>query len=73
MKIKSKNLVKSIAVAACTLIVATGVVFASSKVVEIMFKNPKKYESYEDMIEDTKEAQGSQEVTQEDEQKDIPC
>ena len=71
MKIKSKNLVKSVAVAACTLIVATGVVFASSKVVEIMFKNPKKYESYEDMIEDTKEAQGSQEVTQEDEQKAV--
>ena len=43
MKIKSKNLVKSVAVAACTLIVATGVVFASSKVVEIMFKNPKKF------------------------------
>lgn len=71
MEIKSKSIFKSVSVAACTLIVATGVVFASSKVVETMFKEPKKYESYEEVIQDIRESQGSQEVTQEDEEKAV--
>ena len=49
----------------------TGVAFASSKVIEKVFKEPKKYESYNEILEEYAELQGSQEVTQEDEEKAV--
>ena len=58
-----------------TFLLATGltasVVLAGSIVYEKVFKEPKKYESYEEVIQDIKESQGSQEVTKEDEEKAV--
>ncbi len=39
------------------------VVFAGTMVYERVFKEPKKYESYEELIQDIRDIQGSQEVT----------
>lgn len=51
--------------------VTVGVVFAGTMVYEKVFKEPKKYESYEELIQDIRESQGSQEVTKEDEEKAV--
>ena len=68
---KEKFVFKNIGIAACVLMSLTGVALASSKVIEKVFKEPKKYESYNEMLEECAEIQGSQEVTQEDETKSI--
>ncbi len=58
-----------------TFVLATGltasVVLAGTMVYEKVFKEPKKYESYEEVIQDIRESQGSQEVTKEDEEKAV--
>lgn len=58
-----------------TFLLATGltagVVFAGTMVYESVFKEPKKYESYEELIQDIRDSQGSQEVTKEDEEKAV--
>ncbi len=58
-----------------TFLLTTGltasVVFAGTIVYEKVFKEPKKYESYEGLIQDIKESQGSQEITKEDEEKAV--
>lgn len=58
-----------------TFVLATGltasVVFAGTMVYEKVFKEPKKYESYEELIQDIRESQGSQEITKEDEEKAV--
>ena len=58
-----------------TFVIATGltasVVFAGTMVYEKVFKEPKKYESYEELIQDIRESQGSQEITEEDEEKAV--
>lgn len=58
-----------------TFVLATGltvsVVLAGTRVYEKVFKEPKKYESYEELIQDVRESQGSQEVTKEDEEKAV--
>ncbi len=46
-------------------------VIAGTIVYQKVFKEPKKYESYEELIQDIKETQGSQEITKEDEEKVI--
>lgn len=71
MNKKEKFVFKNIGIAACVLMSLTGVALASSKVIEKVFKEPKKYESYNEMLEECAEIQGSQEVTQEDETKSI--
>lgn len=68
---KEKFVFKNIGIAACVLMSLTGVALASSKVIEKVFKEPKKYESYNEMLEECAEIQGSQEVTQEDKTKSI--
>lgn len=65
------NIGKGLGIAACVLVSLTGVVFAGNKVIETVFKEPKKYESYNEILEERKEIQGSQEVTQEDEVKAV--
>ena len=65
------NIGKGIGITACVLISLTGVVFAGNKVIETVFKEPMKYESYNEILEERKEIQGSQEVTQEDETKAV--
>lgn len=47
------------------------VVLAGTMVYEKVFKEPKKYESYKELIQDVRESQGSQEVTKEDEEKAV--
>lgn len=58
-----------------TFVLASGltasVVFAGTIVYEKVLKEPKKYESYEELIQDIKESQGSQAVTKEDEEKAV--
>lgn len=71
MNKKEKFVFKNIGIAACVLMSLTGVVFAGSKIIETVFKEPKKYESYNELIEELKQIQGSQEVTQEDETKAV--
>ena len=71
MNKKEKFVFKNIGIAACVLMSLTGVAFASSKVIEKVFKEPKKYESYNEILEERAEIQGSQEVTQEDEEKAV--
>ena len=71
MNKKEKFVFKNIGIAACVLISLTGAVFAGSKVIEKVFKEPKKYESYNEILEEYAELQGSQEVTQEDEEKAV--
>lgn len=71
MNKKEKFVFKNIGIAACVLMSLTGVAFASSKVIEKVFKEPKKYESYNEILEEYAELQGSQEVTQEDEEKAV--
>ena len=71
MNKKEKFVFKNIGIAACVLMSLTGVVFAGSKIIETVFKEPKKYESYNELIEEYKQIQGSQEVTQEDETKAV--
>lgn len=68
---KEKFVFKNIGIAACVLMSLTGVALASSKVIEKVFKEPKKYESYNEILEERAEIQGTQEVTQEDEIKSI--
>lgn len=68
---KEKFVFKNIGIAACVLMSLTGVVFAGGKVIEKVFKDPKKYESYNEILEECAEIQGPQEVTQEDEAKSI--
>lgn len=46
-------------------------VFAGTIVYEKAFKEPKKYESYKELIQDIRESQGSQEVTKEDKEKAV--
>ncbi len=48
-----------------------GVVFAGTMVYEKVFREPKKYESYEELIQDIRDSQGSQEITKEDEEKAV--
>ena len=50
MKKGSKNLFKGVAVASLTLILSTGIVFAGSKVIENIWKEPEKIESPTDQI-----------------------
>lgn len=71
MNKKEKFVFKNIGIAACVLMSLTSVVFAGNKVIETVFKEPKKYESYNELLEDYKQIQGSQEVTQEDETKAV--
>ena len=71
MNKKEKFVLKNIGIAACILMSLTGVVFAGSKVIEKVFKEPKKYESYNELLEEYRQIQGSQEVTQEDETKAV--
>lgn len=71
MNKKEKFVFKNIGIAACVLMSLTGVALASSKVIEKVFKEPKKYESYNEILEEYAEIQGPQEVTQEDETKSI--
>ena len=71
MNKKEKFVFKNIGIAACVLMSLTGVALASSKVIEKVFKEPKKYESYNEILEECAEIQGSQKVTQEDETKSI--
>ena len=47
------------------------VVFAGTMVYEKVFKEPKKYETYEELIQDIRESQGSQKITKEDEEKAV--
>lgn len=58
-----------------TFMLVTGltasVVFAGTMVYEKVFKEPKKYESYEELVQDSKDSQGSQEITKEDELKAV--
>lgn len=58
-----------------TFVLASGltasVVFAGTMVYEKVFKEPKKYESYEELIQNIRDSQGSQEVTKEDEEKAV--
>ena len=71
MNKKEKFVLKNIGIAACVLMSLTGVAFASNKIIEKVFKEPKKYESYNEILEERAEIQGSQEVTQEDEEKAV--
>ena len=71
MNKKEKFIFKNIGIAACVLMSLTGVVFAGNKVIEKVFKEPKKYESYNELLEEQSQIQGSQEVKQEDEEKTI--
>ena len=71
MNKKDKFVFKNIGIAACVLMSLTGVVFAGSKVIEKVFKEPKEYESYNELLEEYGQIQGSQEVTQEDEAKAV--
>ena len=71
MNKKEKFVFKNIGIAACVLMSLTGVVFAGSKIIETVFKEPKKYESYNELIEERKQIQGSQEITKEDETKAV--
>ena len=71
MNKKEKFVFKNIGIAACVLMSLTGVVFAGSKIIETVFKEPKKYESYNELIEERKQTQGSQEITKEDETKAV--
>ncbi len=71
MNKKEKFVLKNIGIAACILMSLTGVVFAGSKVIEKVFKEPKKYESYNELLEEYRQIQGSQEVKQEDETKAV--
>lgn len=70
MNKRKLNIGKSIGIAACTLLATTGVVFAGSKVIETVFKEPKKYESYNEVIEEI-QAQYPTEITQEEEEKAV--
>lgn len=58
-----------------TFMLVTGltasVVFAGTMVYEKVFKELKKYESYEELVQDSKDSQGSQEITKEDELKAV--
>ena len=71
MSKKDKFVFKNIGIAACVLMSLTGVVFAGSKVIEKVFKEPKEYESYNELLEEYGQIQGPQEVTQEDEAKAV--
>ncbi len=62
---------KMVATFALATGLTAGVVFAGTMVYEKVFKEPKKYESYGELIQDIKESQGSQEVTKEDEKKAV--
>ena len=64
------NIGKSIGIAACTLLATTGVVFAGSKVIETVFKEPKKYESFNEVIEEI-QAQYPTEITEEEKEKAV--
>lgn len=65
MKIKSKNIFKGLSIAACTLIVATGVVFAGSKVIENIWKQPETYEYSKKITQKDKEEAISEEEAKE--------
>ena len=58
-----------------TFLLTTGltasVVFAGTMVYEKVFKEPKKYQSYEELIQEIRKSQGSQEVTKKDEEKAV--
>ena len=69
MNKKEKILFKNVGIAACVLMSLTGVVFAGNKVIEKVFKEPKKYESYNELIQDIKDSQPSEKITLEDEDK----
>ena len=66
MKNSKWNLWRNISMAVCTLFVATGVVFAGNMVVEKVFKEPKKYESYNEMIADIQADNQTTEITDEE-------
>lgn len=71
MNKKEKLVFKNVGIAACVLMSLTGVVFAGNKVIEKVFKEPKKYESYNELIQDIKDSQPSEKITLEDEEKAI--
>ena len=70
MKKNKWNIGKSIGIAACTLLATTGVVFAGSKIIETVFKEPKKYESFNEVIEEI-QAQYPTEITEEEKEKAV--
>lgn len=71
MENKTNKFLKTIITALTTLAVGTGVVFASTIVYENVWKEPKKYNSYNDLIEDIRQTQGSQEITSDDKEKAV--
>lgn len=69
IKMPKYKITKIAATFAIALSLTASVVYAGSVVYEKVFKEPKKYTSYEEVIQHTKDLQGSQEVTKEDEEK----
>lgn len=70
-KMEKNKLLKIAATFVLTIGLTAGFVYASTRVYERIFKEPKKYESYEEFIQDIRESQGSQEVTKEEEEKAV--
>lgn len=71
MENKTKNIFKTIITTILSIVVGTGVVFAGTIVYENVWKEPKKFNSYNDLIEDIRQTQGSQEVTTDDKEKAV--
>lgn len=65
------KILKLVATFVITIGLTVGLAYASTTVYEKVFKEPKKYESYEELIQDVRDSQGSQEVTKEDEEKAV--
>lgn len=68
LKNKIRKMVATFAIASGLTVSA---VFAVTMVYEKAFQEPKKYESYKELIQDIRESQGSQEVTKEDKEKAV--
>lgn len=70
-KMEKNKILRIVATFVITIGLTAGLVYASTRVYEKIFKEPKKYESYEEYIQHIRESQGSQEITKEEEEKAV--
>lgn len=71
IKLLKMKILKMVATFVICIGLTVGVVYAGYTVYDNVFKEPKKYESYKDLIEDHSTIQGSQEITKDDKEKTV--
>lgn len=69
--IKNKRIIKMVATFVISIGITIGVAYAGYNVYEKIFKEPKKYSSYDELLQDIEEKHGEKEITNEEKESSI--